>query len=52
MSNASVLSFSFKESFDKAKQLEKEQINQACYDGYYQEEPCDVRTYFDDIYGK
>ena len=32
---------------EQAKIIEKEQINQACYDGYYQEEPMDVRQYYD-----
>jgi len=42
----------FKDTFEQAKVIEKEQINRACYDGYYQEEPCDVRTYYDETYGK
>ena len=37
---------------EKAKQIEKEQINKACYDGYYQEELYDVRNYYNDTYGK
>ena len=35
------------ELIEQAKEMEKEQINQACYDGYYQEEPMDVRQYYD-----
>jgi hypothetical protein len=31
--------------------MEKEQINKACYDGYYQEELYDVRKYYNDTYG-
>ena len=40
-----------KEAFERAKQMEKEQINNACYDGYYQEEWYDVRKYYDSKYG-
>lgn len=37
---------------EKAKEIEKDQINRACYDGYYQEEPFDVRNYYDQTYLK
>lgn len=42
----------FKDAFEQAKEKEKEQINKACYDGYYQEEWYDVRNYYNDTYGK
>jgi hypothetical protein len=44
---------SFGEAIDKAVQLlekEKEQINKAYYDGYYQEGLYDARKYYDDTY--
>ena len=31
---------------------EKEQINKACYDGYYQEELYDTRNYYDQTYNQ
>ena len=37
---------------EQAKEMEKQQINKACYDGYYQEELYDVRKYIEDTYGK
>lgn len=40
---------------DKIESLlekEKEQINKACYDGYYQEELYDTRNYYDQTYNK
>ena len=37
---------------EQAKYMEKQQINKACYDGYYQEELYDVRKYIEDTYGK
>ena len=37
---------------DQAKEMEKEQINQACYDGYYSEELFDTRVYYNKTYGK
>lgn len=40
------------EVVERAKEMEKEQLNRACYDGYYQEERCDVREYYDETYGK
>lgn len=42
----------FKDAFERAKEIEREQINKACYDGYYQEELYDVRNYYNDTYGK
>ena len=36
----------------KAKEMEAEQLNQACYDGYYQEEHMDTREYYNNTYGK
>ena len=35
---------------EQAKYMEKEQINKACYDGYYQEELYDIREYYNDTY--
>lgn len=35
---------------EQAKEMEKNQIEKACYDGYYQEELYDVRKYYDEIY--
>lgn len=37
---------------EQAKAMEKEQINQACYDGYYSEELFDTRVYYNKTYGK
>jgi flagellar biosynthesis/type III secretory pathway chaperone len=34
-------------SFNQAKEMEKEQINKACYDGYYQEEMMNTKEYYD-----
>ena len=39
-------------AFDHAKEMEKEQINDACYDGYYQEGMYDTRAYYDNKYKK
>jgi hypothetical protein len=36
--------------FLKAKEMEKEQINKAYYDGYYQEELYDIREYYNETY--
>jgi len=33
--------------FEKAKEMEKQQINKACYDGYYQEEMMNTKEYYD-----
>jgi hypothetical protein len=35
---------------EKAKEMEKEQLNDACYDGYYQEGMYDTRAYYDKKY--
>ena len=35
---------------EQAKYMEKEQINKACYDGYYQEELYDIREYYNETY--
>ena len=37
---------------EQAKEMERKQINQACYDGYYQEELYDVRDYYNHNYKK
>jgi hypothetical protein len=42
----------WKETIEKAKEMEKQQINQACYDGYYTEEWLDYRQYFDKKFKK
>jgi hypothetical protein len=34
----------------QAKEMEKEQINDACYEGYYQEGMYDTRSYYDKKY--
>ena len=36
----------------EAKEIEKEQINDACYEGYYQEGMYDTRVYYDKKYKK
>ena len=38
--------------FDQALEMEKEQINDACYEGYYQEGMYDTRAYYDKKYKK
>lgn len=38
--------------FEQAKEMEKEQINDACYEGYYQEGMYDTRDYYDKKYKK
>ena len=38
--------------FEQAKEMEKEQINDACYEGYYQEGMYDTRAYYDKKYKK
>jgi len=35
---------------EQAKEMEKEQINQAAWDGYYQEGMIDIRNYYDHNY--
>ena len=37
---------------EQAKAMEKEQINDACYEGYYQEGIYDTRAYYDKKYKK
>ena len=37
---------------EQAKQMEAEQLNQACYDGSYTEAWYDTRNYYKDTYGK
>ncbi len=37
---------------ERAKQMEKEQINKAYYDGYYEENLTDARKYYDETYNK
>ena len=49
--NANLSSTDISDLIRDAKKMEKEQINQACYDGYYQEELYDVRNYYNDTYG-
>ena len=44
--------YDHKEEIQQAKEMEKEQINKACYDGYYQEELYDTRNYYDQTYNK
>jgi hypothetical protein len=38
------------ECWDKAKEMEKQQINKACFDGYYQEGMYDVRNYYNETF--
>jgi len=38
------------EFIEQAKEMEKQQINKACYDGYYQEELYDIREYYNETY--
>jgi len=35
---------------DQALEIEKEQLNDACYNGYYQEGMYDTRAYYDNKY--
>ena len=35
---------------DQALEMEKEQLNDACYNGYYQEGMYDTRAYYDSKY--
>jgi hypothetical protein len=35
---------------EKAKQMERDQLNKACYDGYYREDLYDTRNYYKDTY--
>lgn len=50
--SASMYGIRVTEYKNKAKQMEAEQLNQACYDGYYTEELYDTRNYYKDTYGK
>jgi len=36
----------------QALKMERDQINKAFYDGYYQESMYDARSYYDDTYSK
>ena len=47
-----ILSKDIKAVFEQAKEMEKEQINDACYEGYYQEGMYDTRAYYDNKYKK
>ena len=42
----------YKKEIEQAKEMEKQQINKACYDGYYQEELYDIREYYNETYKK
>jgi hypothetical protein len=37
---------------EQAKQMEKEQINKACYDGYYKEDEKYTYEYYNETYGE
>jgi len=37
---------------EQAKQMEKEQINKACYDGYYKEDEKYTYEYYKETYGE
>lgn len=39
-----------KEIFDHAKEMEKEQINKAFYDGYYEENLYDYKKYYNETF--
>jgi hypothetical protein len=41
-----------RKAFEQAKQMEKEQINKACYDGYYKEDEKYTYEYYNETYGK
>jgi hypothetical protein len=38
--------------FEYSKQMEKEQINKACYDGYYKEDEKYTYEYYNETYNK
>jgi len=38
------------QAFEQAKEMEKEQINEAFYDGYYKEELYDSRKYYNETF--
>ena len=42
----------FDEILEQARAMEMEQINKACYDGYYREDLYDIRNYYNDTYKK
>ena len=41
---------SYSEEIEKALKMEENQLNQACYDGYYHEGLMDTRQYFNKTY--
>jgi len=41
-----------KETYHQAKAMEKEQINKACYDGYYKEDEKYTYEYYNETYNK
>ena len=43
--------YTIDELYESAKQMEKEQISEAHYDGYYREDLYDSRNYYNDTYG-
>jgi hypothetical protein len=46
------IKFHAHEDFNRFLQMEKEQINKAYYDGYYEEKLYDARNYYTDTYSK
>ena len=40
----------YSNEIEKALKMEEDQLNQACYDGYYQEDLMDTRQYFNKTY--
>ena len=40
----------WQKEIEQAREMEREQINQAAWDGYYQEEMTDIRNYYDHKY--
>ena len=40
------------DAMKRAKEMEKEQLNDACYYGYYTEEMYDTRNYYNETYSK
>jgi hypothetical protein len=45
-------SFNINDAREMSMQKEKEQLNKACYDGYYREDLYDTRNYYNDTYTK
>jgi hypothetical protein len=41
----------YSEEIEQAKAMEKEQINKACYDGYYKEDEKYTYEYYNQTYG-